>query len=218
MYHIGGSLTDLYTTHKPQMSGGDPLSAQDILNNVSNVDSIPNVLNSAQVDSSQVNPDLSTSVTDKITDKIKDIVIEGARSAKQSSFSVTDKIKDKLTDIVIEGAEQSSFSVTDKIKDKLTDIVIEGAEQSSFSFSAIFNTFLAYTTKLIFVVFEIENKTMHNGILALVWILMGGILFGIASTISNTNITFILYCCALWIIVLAVLFIFIQPYRLKTAV
>jgi hypothetical protein len=195
MYHIGGSLTDLYTTHKPQMSGGDPLSAQDILNNVSNVDSIPNVLNSAQVDSSQVNPDLSTSVTDKITDKIKDIVIEGARSAKQSSFSVTDKIKDKLT-----------------------DIVIEGAEQSSFSFSAIFNTFLAYTTKLIFVVFEIENKTMHNGILALVWILMGGILFGIASTISNTNITFILYCCALWIIVLAVLFIFIQPYRLKTAV
>jgi hypothetical protein len=195
MYHIGGSLTDLYTTHKPQMSGGDPLSAQDILNNVSNVDSIPNVLNSAQVDSSQVNPDLSTSVTDKITDKIKDIVIEGARSA-----------------------EQSSFSVTDKIKDKLTDIVIEGAEQSSFSFSAIFNTFLAYTTKLIFVVFEIENKTMHNGILALVWILMGGILFGIASTISNTNITFILYCCALWIIVLAVLFIFIQPYRLKTAV
>ena len=198
MYHIGGSLTDLYTTHKPQMSGGDPLSAQDILNNVSNVDSIPNVLNSSQVDSSQVNPDLSTSVTDKITDKITDIVIEGARSAEQSSFSVTDKIKDKLTDIVIEGARS--------------------AEQSSFSFSAIFNTFLAYTTKLIFVVFEIENKTMHNGILALVWILMGGILFGIASTISNTNITFILYCCALWIIVLAVLFIFIQPYRLKTAV
>lgn len=195
MYHIGGSLTDLYTTHKPQMSGGDPLSAQDILNNVSNVDSIPNVLNSAQVDSSQVNPDLSTSVTDKIADKIKDIVIENAGSA-----------------------EQSSFSVTDKIKDNLTDIVIESAEQSSFSFSAIFNTFLAYTTKLIFVVFEIENKTMHNGILALVWILMGGILFGIASTISNTNITFILYCCALWIIVLAVLFIFIQPYRLKTAV
>jgi len=199
MYHIGGSLTDLYTTHKPQMSGGDPLSAQDILNNVSNVDSIPNVLNSAQVDSSQVNPDLSTSVTDKIADKIKDIVIENAGSAEQSSFSVTDKI-------------------TDKIKDNLTDIVIESAEQSSFSFSAIFNTFLAYTTKLIFVVFEIENKTMHNGILALVWILMGGILFGIASTISNTNITFILYCCALWIIVLAVLFIFIQPYRLKTAV
>ena len=198
MYHIGGSLTDLYTTHKPQMSGGDPLSAQDILNNVSNVDSIPNVLNSAQVDSSQVNPDLSTSVTDTITDTITDIVNENARSAEQSSFSVTDKITDKLTDIVIEHAKS--------------------AEQSSFSFSAIFNTFLAYTTKLIFVVFEIENKTMHNVILALVWILMGGILFGIASTISNTNITFILYCCALWIIVLAVLFIFIQPYRLKTAV
>ena len=103
----------------------------------------------------------------------------------------------------------------------MVDTVIEHArsiDQSAFSFSAIFNAILAYMAKLIFVVFEIENKTMHNGILSLVWILMGGILFGIASTISNTNITFIMYCCALWIIALAVLFIFIQPYRVETAV
>ena len=166
MYHIGGSLTDLYTTQKPQMSGGDPLSAQDILNNVSNVESIPNVVNSEKVD-----PNLSTREEIHPAEMV-DTVIEHARSI----------------------------------------------DQSAFSFSAIFNAFLAYTAKLIFVVFEIENKTIHNGILSFVWILMGGILFGIASTISNTNITFIMYCCALWIIALAVLFIFIQPYRVETAV
>ena len=158
MYHIGGSLTDLYTTQKPQMSGGGPLQ------NVPQVNAIPP--NAIQVESN-----LSTREEIHPAEMV-DTVIEHARSI----------------------------------------------DQSAFSFSAIFNAFLAYTAKLIFVVFEIENKTMHNGILSLVWILMGGILFGIASTISNTNITFILYCCALWIIALAILFIFIQPYRAKTAV
>ena len=158
MYHIGGSLTDLYTTQKPQMSGGGTLQ------NVPQVNAIPpNV--------PQVESNLSTREEIHPAEMV-DTVIEHARSI----------------------------------------------DQSAFSFSAIFNAFLAYTAKLIFVVFEIENKTMHNGILSLVWILMGGILFGIASTISNTNITFILYCCALWIIALAILFIFIQPYRAKTAV
>lgn len=86
-------------------------------------------------------------------------------------------------------------------------------DDSSFSASAILNAIFVYIAKLLFVVFEIDNKMLHNGLLALVWLCIGGLLFLIASGISNTNITFILYCCALWIMALAVLFVIIQPYR-----
>ena len=97
-----------------------------------------------------------------------------------------------------------------------TNAIIEQArtmDDSSFSASAILNAIFVYIAKLLFVVFEIDNKMLHNGLLALVWLCIGGLLFLIASGISNTNITFILYCCALWIMALAVLFVIIQPYR-----
>jgi hypothetical protein len=86
-------------------------------------------------------------------------------------------------------------------------------DEGSFSASAILNLIFVYIAKLLFVVFEIDNKMLHNGLLALLWLGIGGILFLVASGISNTNITFILYCCALWIIALAVLFVILQPYR-----
>ena len=98
----------------------------------------------------------------------------------------------------------------------MTNAILEQArtmDDSSFSASAILNAIFVYIAKLLFVVFEIDNKMLHNGLLALVWLCIGGLLFLIASGISNTNITFILYCCALWIMALAVLFVIIQPYR-----
>ena len=97
-----------------------------------------------------------------------------------------------------------------------TNAIIEQArtmDDSSFSLSAILNAIFVYIAKVLFVVFEIDNKMLHNGLLALVWLCIGGLLFLIASGISNTNITFIMYCCALWIMALAALFVIIQPYR-----
>jgi hypothetical protein len=97
-----------------------------------------------------------------------------------------------------------------------TNAIIEQArtmDSSTFSASAILNAIFVYIAKLLFVVFEIDNKMLHNGLLALLWLGIGGLLFLVASGISNTNITFILYCCALWIMALAVLFVIIQPYR-----
>ncbi len=97
-----------------------------------------------------------------------------------------------------------------------TNAIIEQArtmDTSSFSLSAILNAIFVYIAKVLFVVFEIDNKMLHNGLLALVWLCIGGLLFLIASGISNTNITFIMYCCALWIMAFAVLFVIIQPYR-----
>ena len=97
-----------------------------------------------------------------------------------------------------------------------TNAIIEQArtmDDNSFSASAILNAIFVYIAKLLFVVFEIDNKMLHNGILALIWLGIGGLLFLIASGISNTNITFIMYCCALWIMALAVLFVILQPYR-----
>lgn len=97
-----------------------------------------------------------------------------------------------------------------------TNAIIEQArtmDNNSFSASAILNAIFVYIAKALFVVFEIDNKMLHNGILALIWLGIGGLLFLIASGISNTNITFILYCCAIWIMALAVLFVILQPYR-----
>ena len=97
-----------------------------------------------------------------------------------------------------------------------TNAIIEQArtmDNNSVSAFAILNAIFVYISKALFVVFEIDNKMLHNGILALVWLGIGGLLFLIASGISNTNITFILYCCALWIMALAVLFVILQPYR-----
>jgi hypothetical protein len=97
-----------------------------------------------------------------------------------------------------------------------TNAILEQArtmDNNSFSASAILNAIFVYIAKALFVVFEINNKMLHNGILALIWLGIGGLLFFIASGISNTNITFIMYCCAIWIMALAVLFVIIQPYR-----
>ena len=98
-----------------------------------------------------------------------------------------------------------------------TNAIIEQArivDDSSFSFSAIINAIIAYTAKVLFVGFEIENKMLHNGLLALVWLGIAGFIFVVASGISNTNITFIMYCSAMWIIALAILFVILQPYRI----
>ena len=99
-----------------------------------------------------------------------------------------------------------------------TNAIIEQArniDDSSFSFSAILNAIIAYAAKVLFVGFEIENKMLHNGLLALLWLGIAGSLFGIAVAISNTNITFIMYCCAIWIIALAIIFVILQPYRIS---
>lgn len=99
-----------------------------------------------------------------------------------------------------------------------TNAIIEQArnvDDSSFSISAILNAIIAYTAKVLFVGFEIENKMLHNGLLALVWLGIAGLIFAVASRISNTNITFIMYCSAMWIIALAALFVILQPYRIS---
>ena len=161
MFHIGGSLTDLYDTKK-QSGGGiadDIMKGANMLNNISIPEAVPKV----------VIPDNSNKETVQ-PEEITNTVIEHARSI----------------------------------------------EQSSFSFSAIINTILVYLAKVIFVGFEMENKSAQNWALFFVWLLIAGLLFGIASGISNTNITFIMYCCAMWIMGLAVLFVIIQPYRANT--
>ena len=161
MFHVGGSLTDLYDTKK-QSGGGiadDIMKGANMLNNISIPEAVPKV----------VIPDNSNKETVQ-SEEITNTVIEHARSL----------------------------------------------EQSSFSFSAIINTILVYLAKVIFVGFEMENKSAQNWALFFVWLLIAGLLFGIASGISNTNITFIMYCCAMWIMGLAVLFVIIQPYRATT--
>lgn len=107
-------------------------------------------------------------------------------------------------------------SIKEEVMPDVTDAIIEQArtmDNNSFSASAILNAIFVYIAKVLFVVFEIDNKMLHNGILALIWLGIGGLLFLVASGISNTNITFILYCCAIWIMALAVLFVILQPYR-----
>ena len=100
----------------------------------------------------------------------------------------------------------------------MTDAIIEQArniDESSFSASAILNAVIAYMAKVLFIGFDIENKMLHNGLLAFVWLCIGGSLFAIAIAIPNTNITFIMYCSAIWIIALAILFVILQPYRIS---
>ena len=100
----------------------------------------------------------------------------------------------------------------------MTDAIIEQArhiDESSFSASAILNTIIAYTAKVLFIGFDIENKMLQNGLLAFVWLCIAGSLFAIAIAIPNTNITFIMYCSAIWIIALAALFVILQPYRIS---
>jgi hypothetical protein len=100
----------------------------------------------------------------------------------------------------------------------MTDAIIEQArniDESSFSASAILNMIIAYTAKVLFIGFDIENKMLHNGLLAFVWLCIAGSLFAIAIAIPNTNITFIMYCSAIWIIALAALFVILQPYRIS---
>jgi len=107
-------------------------------------------------------------------------------------------------------------SIKEEVMPDVTDAILEQArtmDNNSFSASAILNAIFVYIAKVFFMVFEIDNKMLHNGLLALLWLGIGGLLFFIASGISNTNITFILYCCAIWIMALAVLFVIIQPYR-----
>jgi hypothetical protein len=99
---------------------------------------------------------------------------------------------------------------------KMTDIIIEQArdiDESSFSATAILNAIIAYMAKVLFIGFDIENKMIHNGLLAFLWLGIAGSLFAIAIAIPNTNITFIMYCSAIWIIALAILFVILQPYR-----
>jgi len=158
MFHVGGSLTDLYDTKK-QTGGGiadDIMKGANMLNNISIPEAVPKV---------EI-PDNSNKETIQ-PEEIANTVIDHARSI----------------------------------------------EQSSFSFSAIINTILVYVAKVIFVGFEMENKSAQNWALFFVWMLIAGLIFVIASMISNTNFTFILYCSAMWIIGLAVLFVIIQPYR-----
>lgn len=102
--------------------------------------------------------------------------------------------------------------------EEVTSTIIEQVrtmEDSAFSITGVLNTTVIYLAKAVFVGFDIENKTMHNWVLFFVWLVIAGIVFGVASGISNTNITFILYCCAIWIMALAVLFVLIHPYRNK---
>lgn len=121
---------------------------------------------------------------------------------------------------VVPKVEIPDNTITEEIiPDKeTTNAIIEQArnvDDSSFSFSAILNAIIAYTAKVLFVGFEIENKMLHNGLLALVWLGIAGLIFAVASGISNTNITFIMYCSAMWIIALAILFVILQPYRIS---
>jgi hypothetical protein len=100
--------------------------------------------------------------------------------------------------------------------EEVTNTIIEQVrtmEDSSFSITGVLNTIIIYLSKIVFVGFDIENKIMHNWTLSFVWIVIAGIVFGIASGIENTNITFILYCCAIWIMALAIMFVLIHPYR-----
>lgn len=90
---------------------------------------------------------------------------------------------------------------------------VRSMEDTSFSIAGVLNTAIVYMAKVIFVGFDIENKIMHNWVLFFVWLIIATIVFGIASGITNTNITFILYCCAIWIMALAILFVLIHPYR-----
>ena len=90
---------------------------------------------------------------------------------------------------------------------------VRSMEDTSFSIAGVLNTAIVYIAKFIFVGFDIENKIMHNWVLFFVWLIIATIVFGIASGITNTNITFILYCCAIWIMALAILFVLIHPYR-----
>uniref|UniRef100_A0A6C0B5U7 Uncharacterized protein n=1 Tax=viral metagenome TaxID=1070528 RepID=A0A6C0B5U7_9ZZZZ len=124
---------------------------------------------------------------------------------------------------VVPKVEIPDNTITEQIiPDKgLTNAIIEQARSidgSSFSVSAILNVIIAYMAKVLFVGFEIENKMLHNGLLALLWLGIAGSLFGIATAISNTNITFIMYCSAIWIIALAILFVILQPYRANSVV
>ena len=99
---------------------------------------------------------------------------------------------------------------------KMTDIMIDQArniDESAFSFSAFLNAIIAYMAKLLFIGFDIENKMLHNGLLTVLWLGIAGSLFAIAIAIPNTNITFVMYCSAIWIIALAILFVILQPYR-----
>ena len=104
---------------------------------------------------------------------------------------------------------------------KITEVIIEqarGIDESSFSLTAILNMIIAYIAKVLFIGFDIENKMVQNGLLALVWLCIAGLLFAVAIAIPNTNITFIIYCSAIWIIALAILFVILQPYQVVDAV
>jgi len=134
--------------------------------------------------------------------------------------SLTDAILNRVSNATQENVpkidipDNSEKEIVDP--EELTTTIIEQArtmEDSTFSLAGVFNTLVIYFAKIMFVGFDIENKTMHNWALFFVWIIIAGVIFGVSSGISNTNITFIMYCCAIWVIVLAVLFVLINPYR-----
>lgn len=124
---------------------------------------------------------------------------------------------------VVPKVEIPDNSITEEIVPdaKITEVIIEQArdiDESSFSLTAILNMIIAYIAKVLFIGFDIENKMIQNGLLALVWLCIAGLLFAVAIAIPNTNITFIIYCSAIWIIALAILFVILQPYQVVDAV
>ena len=180
---VGGSLTDFYDT--------------------------PNAVGTPNI------PDIPNTSGNKIVDGESN-----ASGNKISGGSLADAILNRVNATQEENIPKINIPDT-TIKEtvdpeEVTNTIIEQArtmEDSSFSVTGVLNTIVIYLAKIVFVGFDIENKTIHNWVLFFVWLVIAGIVFGVASGIANTNITFILYCCAIWIMALAVLFVLIYPYR-----
>ncbi len=154
------------------------------------------------------------SLTEINMDNNKEPTMSGGLSL--SGGGLMDNIMNGISNTPAPKVSIPDNSIKEEVMPDVTDAIIEQArtmDNNSFSASAILNAIFVYIAKALFVVFEIDNKMLHNGILALIWLGIGGLLFLVASGISNTNITFILYCCAIWIMALAVLFVILQPYR-----
>jgi hypothetical protein len=154
------------------------------------------------------------SLTEMNMDNNKEPTMSGGLSL--SGGGLMDNIMNNISNTPAPKVPIPDNSIKEEVMPDVTDAIIEQArtmDNNSFSASAILNAIFVYIAKVLFVVFEIDNKMLHNGMLALIWLGIGGLLFFIASGISNTNITFILYCCAIWIMALAVLFVILQPYR-----
>lgn len=156
------------------------------------------------------------SLTEINVDNNKENLMLGQGGISLSGGGLMDNIMNNISNTPAPKVPIPDNSIKEEVMPDVTDAILEQArtmDDNSFSASAILNVIFVYIAKVFFVVFEIDNKMLHNGLLALLWLGIGGLLFLIASGISNTNITFILYCCALWIMALAVLFVILQPYR-----